>query len=381
MTRLEDFFVCPMCKGGFAREAQALVCKGCRNRYRIAGEIPILIPQGQEPADVPDPGIPFTDACELADHLNTVEGDFGRLVDEYYECLRTRTTNVSHLFEYYRDIMKKRRVAEVAEETGMISLAMDLFGCHFPHVRRAVEFGCGWGFSLAAVAKSRKISAVLQDAVLCGFDLNPSILVVAQRLFRDLGLENIQLAVADAQLPLAFPPKSIDMIYSNGVVEHILKQDALMTSLSEVLSDDSVLHFLIPNRYMIHPEPHYNIRGVGFFPRKWQPSYIGWRLGVAGKDICEILSYSPTDLANLMGRHFTDGLLAVIPSRPPFQSDRVRSLACRFLGLMAVNSYHCVVRRTAAQTKCDALRGKLQLSSILTQGNLRVAKTIAPVAA
>lgn len=353
MDPLEAQFVCVRCKGALRRTTEALACRSCEETYPvIAGSIPVLLPRDDR-AGLEGP-------LHRAEQLAAVPGDFARLVDEYYElCLRGQVTDA--LFDYYRDITRSRRVGDVSDELAMISLALDMFGAALPTTRRVVEFGSGWGFSMAAMARVRSIVPALRDATLCGFDLDPCILVVARRLFADLGLQGLYVAVADARLPLPFPPKSVDLIYSNGVVEHILEQDALMASLNEALSDESILHFLIPNRYMIHPEPHYNLRGVGFLPRRFLQRYVSWRLGV--KEVEYILSYSPRDLARLMGRHFGGDLLGAIPMRPRFPGLLTRLVAENLLGLLAVNGYHCVVRRTRAAGPYEAgRRGKLMLA-------------------
>jgi SAM-dependent methyltransferase len=356
MEQLETLFVCTRCKGALARESVALVCRSCREHYPITGGIPILIPRDQRPLDG------FDAAVEKAEFLSTIPGDFGRLVDAYYDHCVQRVGS-DEVFEYCRQQNKARRVGELSDELAMISLALDMFGSVLPTIRRVVEFGSGWGFSLAAMARVRKQCPALQDAALCGFDIDPPILVVAQRLFADLGLDNVFVAVADARLPLPFPPKSVDLCYSNGVVEHILEQDALMQSLSAAMSDDSVLHFMIPNRYMIHPEPHYNIRLVGFVPRRYLKRYVSWRLGIGEQDVVHILSYSPKELAQLMGKHFPNDLLGAIPVRPRFQGRALRLVAENMLGLLAANGYHCVVRRTPTVNLYDGLRrGQLMLS-------------------
>jgi SAM-dependent methyltransferase len=376
MSSLCESFVCPKCTGPLSHSRNQLQCEQCSDRFHVvADSIPIFLHEDEYPEMVPDPGTPFLEALELAEELHRTPGTFHDLMDKYYEKLLGVG---SELHEYYRQIAHARRVGEVSDEISMISLGMNAMNLTFPQVRRAVEFGSGWGFSLAAAAKSRAVSHLLTDARFCGFDLNPAILVIARRLFTDLNLEGIDLAIADARKPLPFPAKSVDLVYSNGVVEHVFPQDALMEQISRILSDDSVLHFLIPNRYMVHPEPHFNIRYVGFVPRKLQKKYVSWMLKIPETRVDTILSYSPHDLNSLMGRNFDHDFLAAIPFRPAgWKND---DLVVRNLGLLGAHSYHCMVRRYPHAHPADDMRGRLQLTNFPGDGSMRCTRLYEKVA-
>src|SRR4051812_3840241 len=156
-------FVCPKCKGGLARAGNRLACTGCPASYElVAGDIPIFLDPDERPSHVPDPGIPFQDAIDLANKLDALPGTFHDLVDAYYEALRGNAD--PKLFEYYRNITKSRVLTPVSDEVNMIALGLNVVGTPFPRVRQAVEFGCGWGFSLAALAVTRIISPSLRKA-------------------------------------------------------------------------------------------------------------------------------------------------------------------------------------------------------------------------
>lgn len=356
-------FVCVVCRGSLRREAHSLVCESCGQTYRvIANEIPIFLTADRIPQRVPDPGISFDRAVALAEELAALPGTFADLVAAYYEALRD-IINPS-LFDYYRNIVVQRGVGESADEVNAASLALNVLGQPFPKVNLAVEIGCGWGFSLAALGKCYQGHSLLRNARLCGFDLNPAILVIAKRLFRELQLEDIEVAVADVQESLPLTPKSVDFLFASCVVEHLLAQGTSMGNFAEVLSAESVLYFSVPNRYMLHPEPHFNVRFVGCVPRGHQQKYVGWRLGIPAQEVETIFSYTPQDLATVLCPHFPQDLIVALPVYvgPTKRAKRVLAKLCKPLW---VNYYHCIVHRTSAVAVANRYRGKLPLTSIV----------------
>ena len=194
-------------------------------------------------------------------------------------------------------------------------------------------------------------------ARLCGLGSNPAILVIAQRLFRDLGLDNIELAVADAEFSMPFRPGSVDFLFATSVVEHLAGQQASVGQWGQVLSPDSILYFSVPNRYTLHPESHFNCRGVGFVPRRWQKHYVGRRLGVPATSVATIWSYTPVNLARLLCPAFSADLLAALPVHVPFASFFEKAVA-KLIQPLGVNYYHCLVRRTPNVSLDPGLRGR-----------------------
>ena len=192
-------------------------------------------------------------------------------------------------------------------------------------------------------------------ARLCGLDVNPVILVIAQRLFRDLGLDNLELAVADAEVSLPFRPGSVDFFFATSVVEHLGEQQASVGQWGQVLSRDSILYFTVPNRYTLHPEPHFNCRGVGFVPRPWQKRYVGRRLGVPAKNVATVWSYTSGDLARLLCPAFSADLLADLPAHVPAASF-FGKVVTKLVQPLGVNYHQCLVRRTPDAALAPGLR-------------------------
>lgn len=362
-------FACPRCQGELDRRNRELFCTACRESYpTIAGGIAVLFPRDRPPEYVDDPGIPFRDALALAEKLAAAPGSFRDLVGLYYESLRAGCDPA--LFEYYRNAVANRSVTDVSGEIAGASLGLEMMNATFPRVRLAAEVGCGWGFSLASIGQGYKRHPCLSGARLCGLDSNPAILVIAQRLFRDLGLDNIDLAVADAEFSMPFRPGAVDFLFASSVVEHLAGQQASIRRWGQALSPDSVLYFSVPNRYTLHAESHFNCRGVGFVPRPWQKRYVGRRLGVPAKSVATIWSYTPGDLARLLCPTFSADLLAALPVHVPCASFFEKAVA-KLIQPLGVNYYHCLVRRTPVVSLEPGLRGRLQVGSIVGRGPVR----------
>jgi hypothetical protein len=143
------------------------------------------------------------------------------------------------------------------------------------------------------------------------------------------------------------------------VVEHLPHQRECMRNIDRALSSESAFYFTVPNRYTLHPEPHFNIRYVGLLPRRWQRRFVARRQRIAAADVERIMSYTPQDLADLLCPTFTRDMIAVVPAwvadQRPFWRFVVRK--CKPLGVWY---HHGVVRRTADPGE----PGVLQLASI-----------------
>lgn len=374
MQERPSSFACVRCRGELLRQPRSLVCSACGETYRtIAGGLPLLLPPERIPQFVPDPGMEFNAAVDLAEELAAQPGSFRDLVNYYYEKFRHQVEPA--LFEYYRNIVANRDVVDVSDEICAASLGLNLLPATFPRVRVAAEIGCGWGFSLATLSKGYRDNPYLSGARLLGMDINPAILVIAQRLFRDLQLDDIELAVANAEFPLPLRPGSVDFLFASCVVEHLPAQRDAMESMSEALSPDSLLYFSVPNRYTLHPEPHFNRRWVGFVPRRWQKKYVGWRMGIPPEQVDTIWSYTPRDLARLLCPSFPRDQIAVVPVDVKLGT-RVERAIRKLFPSLGVGSHQCVVRRTPADSTNDRRQGVLHLGSIHLRQPPRIVRTL-----
>jgi SAM-dependent methyltransferase len=69
------------------------------------------------------------------------------------------------------------------------------------------------------------------------------------------------------------------------VIEHVGDQRATLREAHRVLVPGGRLFLASPNRYSTAPEPHVQVWGVGFLPRRWMPAYVRLIRGVEFKAI------------------------------------------------------------------------------------------------
>jgi ubiquinone/menaquinone biosynthesis C-methylase UbiE len=155
----------------------------------------------------------------------------------------------------------------------------------------ALDIGCGMGGSTRAM--SERFGGIV------GIDVSFANLIVARRRCREASLDNVALICATAEA-LPFADGTFELINATDVVEHVPQQSAFLREGYRVLAAGGCFCFNSPNRYNIFgPEPHVNLWGVGFMPRRWMPAYVRWfkGMGYTGK---RLLSY--LELRRLLGR-------------------------------------------------------------------------------
>lgn len=73
-----------------------------------------------------------------------------------------------------------------------------------------------------------------------------------------------------------------------------------MQNILRILSKNSSFYFTVPNRYTIHPEPHFNIRFLGFLPTIMKKVVVAKVHNININEVENILSYSCNDLKKLL---------------------------------------------------------------------------------
>ncbi|MFC1935231.1 methyltransferase domain-containing protein [Chloroflexota bacterium] len=135
----------------------------------------------------------------------------------------------------------------------------------------ALELGCGTGGN--SVALSKVFEKVL------GVDIAREELILARKNLEDNGVENVTLVCACAE-SLPFAENSFDLCNAEALIEHVRDAKKTIKETRRVLNANGVLSFNSPNRFSILPEPHVQVWGVGFLPRRFASSYVSLVRGI-----------------------------------------------------------------------------------------------------
>ncbi len=134
-----------------------------------------------------------------------------------------------------------------------------------------LDLGCGTAGFLAAMSDT--------GAALVGVDIALRWLVVARRRLEELGVSGVRLVCACADhLPLA--DHCCDWIVAENLLEHVSDSEALLGEVYRVARPGGRFMARTVNRYVLGPEPHVDVWGVGFLPRRWMDGFVRWRRGV-----------------------------------------------------------------------------------------------------
>ncbi len=135
-----------------------------------------------------------------------------------------------------------------------------------------------------------------------GVDFSLVDLIMGSKFLEERKIANLKLVCADARkLPL--PNDVFDFVNATDVIEHILPGQAeFMKEVKRILKDGGGFYFNSPNRYnFFTPEPHVQVRLVGFMPRVLMNRYVQMIKGVSYKTI-RLLSL--TELKFLIRNNF-----------------------------------------------------------------------------
>jgi SAM-dependent methyltransferase len=192
--------------------------------------------------------------------------------------------DVADVHLWYELLANERGTERAEQILGFAGSSVDRSGT-------ALDIGCGTGGSTRAMAE--------RFGRIVGVDVSFANLLVARRRCRESSLDNVALICATAEA-LPFADGTFELINATDLVEHVPQQTAFLREGYRVLAAGGCFCFNSPNRYNIFgPEPHVNLWGVGFMPRRWMPAYVRRFKGMAyaGK---RLLSY--LELRRLLGR-------------------------------------------------------------------------------
>jgi SAM-dependent methyltransferase len=181
-----------------------------------------------------------------------------------------------------------------------------------------LEIGSGTG-ALLAVAAGRFPRVV-------GVDIAMRWLHLSRRRFLDLGLTPPLLVCACAER-LPFPDGSFDVVMSAATLEMTRDAAQSLAEAARVLAPRGTVLINTGNRFSLAREPHVQLWGVGFLPRRWQVAWVRWRRGV---DFSKIRPLSLRELHRLSAPFFgarqvtaADAADETVAGLPPLQRAQV----------------------------------------------------------
>jgi SAM-dependent methyltransferase len=131
-----------------------------------------------------------------------------------------------------------------------------------------IDLGCGTGDLLVAAPQN-------VDGV--GVDIAMRWLVAAKKRVEWNPEEpNLVCCCVEA---LPFADATFDRALSLGLIEHCRDPNPVAQEIWRVLKPGACVNMRTVNRFSILPEPHVNVWGVGFLPRRWADGYVRWKNG------------------------------------------------------------------------------------------------------
>jgi SAM-dependent methyltransferase len=202
---------------------------------------------------------------------NREDWDYASRLDEDFDRLDFRGL-LDRYFELSPEIpatLRKRQIAHILTAPDRVRGWLDALG---PMVDSGplLDVGCGSGSFLSSVGPSGR--------PLAGVDIALRWLIVARKRLDEEGLGYIPLACGCAER-LPFADRAFAGVIAGDVIEHVGDQGATLLEAHRVLQPGGRLFLASPNRFSLAPEPHVQVWGVGFLPRRRMAGYVRWTSG------------------------------------------------------------------------------------------------------
>ena len=247
-------YACPRCRRAVARGADAYACAGCGSRFPVVLGIPDF-------RVFPDPWIGLEDDRDKARRLE--ERAQGASVESMVRTYWAMTpgTPAAQADRFVEHVLHAHaRSREWVDRLPPVPATPDIAW---------LDIGTGTG-DLAVVAAERGVSVV-------GIDIAMRWMVVARRRAELAGV-GVDLVCCNAE-HLPFADATFERATAVGTVEHLGEADTMLRETRRVLRRGGDLHVRTVNRYSVLPEPHVNVWGVGYVPRRLADRYVQWRSG------------------------------------------------------------------------------------------------------
>jgi len=270
---MDLIYICPSCKKELRQNADGSYhCSNCLINF------PTYL-------DIPDFRIPSQKTIfknKEANLLKTILKDYKNMRFLDMLNLRINPNNTpSDIYEVHlhHELRARKRGEEVFSK---INFILNFLEKSLTQKNYGLDLGCGMGSILFAM------SHIFKNAV--GVDISLIDLLLAKKRFEEEGINNVKLICGSVEA-LPFENNTFDLITANDVIEHIENQKQFLKEAYRVLQLNGYFYFNSPNRFNIFgPEPHVNLWGVGFLPRKLMPKYVRLLKGVDYKGK-RLLSY------------------------------------------------------------------------------------------
>lgn len=246
-------YACPRCRRAVGSHAGAYVCAACDRRFPIVLGIPDF-------RIFPDPWIGLDDDREKARALEARSPgtSLEAMVRAYWAMTPgTPATQANRFVEHVMQAGERSR-----EWLASLRMPIDT-------TAPWLDIGTGTG-DLSVAAAERGTPVV-------GIDIAMRWLVVARRRAELAGV-SVDLVCCNAE-HLPFPDATFARATALGTIEHLSDAPAMLAETRRVLRRGGDLYARTVNRYSALPEPHVNVWGVGYVPRRWADRYVRWRSG------------------------------------------------------------------------------------------------------
>lgn len=282
---------CPRCRSELSDNGGNYACDHCAARYEILEGIPDF--------RLPGPAwVDFDEDVKRARKLiesvspDDIEGSVRWIFDAR---------------EHGGRELAERRTRQVMEAPARLKGEFETWLAPLTNGRDGfIDLGCGAGMLLTAAA-GLGTSGI-------GIDVSLLWLVVAKRMIQASGGHPVLAAALSEALPLA--DASAPGVALLDVIEHVDDQAKTLAEINRVMAPGGFLALATPNRYSLTAEPHVQVWGVGWIPRRWQKSYVRWR---SGKPYEFVRLLSPKETAKLIRRNMKLEFRLVLPQVSQFE--------------------------------------------------------------
>ncbi len=327
-------FCCPNCKQALNIRQAYYTCEPCRIDYRQYVGIPNFKQQELYPGE-----------WKLLEEFEQKysQASFIELM-EYMDSIPKKNVLPCELRRHQRfaelnEEDKRQYLANYTKETivkpGKLQLEITQFLINKAGYRlrggRCLDIGCGRGpWAVTAVDLFDEIFAL---------DVDMASLILAKKYCQENDISNIQFLSATASA-LPFSGDYFELINSQAVLEHVDDQARTLKEIKRVLQPGGCFTGDSINRYnLFTPEPHIELRLIGFLPKNLAHKLSLWLRKLPYDDI-KPLSYN--ELRLLLRQAFDDHFKIVPLSESPDNSltyKVMRRLPAKLLNLFTHTHY------------------------------------------